>query len=169
MIRDGTKATFLTGRICTFDRINMLYGNKNGDRILAQFAEILKRLLGTDGHVSARREPSSFFACRARMRRRLRSSIKLCRTPRRRFATTRSMRWKAPNISAVASLCSTTIPRNTGRRKMCGCRPHISKRARRAIIAKSAGKTAKLDLSDFSEKEETKTEPPKMFGGSVLL
>lgn len=62
LLRDGTKAAFLMVRICTFGRINLLYGYKNGDRILAQFAEILKRILGQSGH-AFRKEGTKFFLC----------------------------------------------------------------------------------------------------------
>ena len=51
-------------RICTFGRINLPYGYKNGDRILAQFAEILKQLLGQKGQVFRKEEPSFSFAHR---------------------------------------------------------------------------------------------------------
>ena len=62
LLQDGAKASFLTVRICTFGRINLLYGYKIGDQILAQFAEILKRILGQDGEVF-RIGGTKFFLC----------------------------------------------------------------------------------------------------------
>lgn len=62
LLRDGKRAAFLMVRICTFGRINLLYGYKNGDQILAQFAEILKRILGQSGQVF-RKEGTKFFLC----------------------------------------------------------------------------------------------------------
>ena len=51
LLRRGAKASCLLVRICTFSRINLLYGYKNGDQILMQFAAILKRFLNQDGRV----------------------------------------------------------------------------------------------------------------------
>lgn len=62
LLRDGTRAAFLLVKICTFSRINLLYDYKDGDRILAQFTEILKRLLGQGGRVF-RTEGTKFFLC----------------------------------------------------------------------------------------------------------
>lgn len=49
LLREGTRASFLMIRICSFGRVNLLYGYKNGDQILVQSAEILKRILGERG------------------------------------------------------------------------------------------------------------------------
>lgn len=48
---EGVRATFLKVQICTFGRINLLYGYKIGDQILKQFADILTRLVGENGRV----------------------------------------------------------------------------------------------------------------------
>lgn len=61
-LREGARAAFLMVKICTFSRINLLYGYKSGDRILAQFAEILKRNLGQDGRVFCS-EGTKFLLC----------------------------------------------------------------------------------------------------------
>ncbi len=62
LIRKGTRASFLSVGIFTFSRINMLYGYKNGDQILRQFAGIVKRLLGRRGRVF-RMDGTKFFLC----------------------------------------------------------------------------------------------------------
>lgn len=62
LFKDGTTVSFLMVRICTFSRINLLYGYKNGDQILVQFAEILKGLLGQNGQVF-RIVGTKFFLC----------------------------------------------------------------------------------------------------------
>ena len=51
LLRAGQKVSFLTVGICTFSRINLLYDYKNGDLILGQFAEIMKRLPGKSGRI----------------------------------------------------------------------------------------------------------------------
>jgi len=62
LLKGGTTVSFLMVRICTFSRINLLYGYKNGDQILVQFAEILKGLLGQNGQVF-RIGGTKFFLC----------------------------------------------------------------------------------------------------------
>lgn len=62
LLREKRKAAFLQVKICTFSRINMLYGYKNGDRILSQFAEIVKQILGERGRVF-RTEGAKFLLC----------------------------------------------------------------------------------------------------------
>ncbi len=62
LLRDRKRASFLMVRICSFGRINMLYGYKNGDLILGQFAEIMKRILGQRGQVF-RVGGTKFFLC----------------------------------------------------------------------------------------------------------
>ena len=62
LLRDGKGASFLMVRICSFSRINLLYGYKNGDLILGQFAEIAKRILGERGQ-AFRMGDTRFFMC----------------------------------------------------------------------------------------------------------
>ncbi len=62
LIRKGGRASFLSVGIYTFSRINLLYGYKNGDQILRQFAGILKRLLGQRGRIF-RAGGTKFFLC----------------------------------------------------------------------------------------------------------
>ncbi len=50
-MHEGVRASFLMVQICTFGRINLLYGYKIGDQILKQFADILTRFAGEDGRV----------------------------------------------------------------------------------------------------------------------
>lgn len=51
LLRTRAKASFLMLRICSFSRINILYGHKNGDHILGQFTEILQRTLGQNSRI----------------------------------------------------------------------------------------------------------------------
>ncbi len=51
LLREGRRASFLMVGIFTFSRINLLYGYKNGDQILRQFAEIAERLLDQKGRI----------------------------------------------------------------------------------------------------------------------
>ncbi len=62
LIWNRARASFLTVRIGSFSRINLLYGYKNGNRILEQFAEILKRFLGQSGQ-AFRTGGTRFFLC----------------------------------------------------------------------------------------------------------
>ncbi len=62
LIREGTRTAFLAVGIFTFSRINMLYGYKNGDQILRQFAGIVKRLSGHRGR-AFRMSGTKFFLC----------------------------------------------------------------------------------------------------------
>lgn len=62
LIREGTRASFLSVGIFTFSRINLLYGYKNGDQLLHQFAGIMKRLLGRNGRIF-RMGGTKFFLC----------------------------------------------------------------------------------------------------------
>ncbi len=62
LIRKGTQVSFLSVGIFTFSRINLLYGYKNGDLILRQFAGLLKQLLGRRGRVF-RMSGTKFFLC----------------------------------------------------------------------------------------------------------
>ncbi len=66
LIRKGTRASFLAVGIFTFSRINLLYGYKNGDQILRQFAGIVKRLLGPKGRVF-RMGGTKFLLCMPEM------------------------------------------------------------------------------------------------------
>ncbi|WP_165044235.1 EAL domain-containing protein [Adlercreutzia sp. ZJ138] len=51
LLQEKTRASFLTVKICSFSRINLLYGHATGDQILGQFSVILRRIIGQKGRV----------------------------------------------------------------------------------------------------------------------
>ncbi|XCP86970.1 EAL domain-containing protein [Roseburia hominis] len=66
LIREGVRVSFLSVGIFTFSRINLLYGYKNGDQLLSQFAGIVKRLLDGKGRIF-RMGGTKFFLCMTEM------------------------------------------------------------------------------------------------------
>lgn len=62
LLRNHTRTSFLQVRLCSFSRINLLYGYKNGDLILTQCTQILKRIVGQRGEIF-RIDGTRFFLC----------------------------------------------------------------------------------------------------------
>ena len=51
LFREKIKVSFLTVKISSFSRINLLYGYITGNQILGQFTEILRRIVGQKGQI----------------------------------------------------------------------------------------------------------------------
>ncbi len=51
LLREKTRVSFLTVKICSFSRINLLYGHLTGNQILGQFSGILRKIVGQKGRI----------------------------------------------------------------------------------------------------------------------